>query len=251
MVVRAESWRAAAEEAKRRGADFVISVRKVSLAWLWVVPGMVAGVLLLAELIFKSSLLIKTEVWYNAGVRDDNEFWKVCEALDCEQRVELLRYLMAVEDAEFPCVNELAERFGVSSAAMSVHLKKLSNVGLVSSKRADRRVYYRAFPTTEEGERVLAALRGYFAASPDDERRRDLAIYIHALSHGRRHAIVRCLAKSPGLEIRELSVRTDMPPATVDRLFGELNKAHIVDLNSRVVRPDIEPEATLLNLTLR
>ena len=42
-----------------------------------------------------------------------------------------------------------------------------------------------------------------------------------------------------------------MPPATADRLFGDLNKAHIVDLNASVVLPESEPEATLMELTLR
>ena len=56
---------------------------------------------------------------------DGNGFWKVCEALDCELRIELLRYLIAVEKSEFPCVNELAEKVQVSAATMSVHLRQL------------------------------------------------------------------------------------------------------------------------------
>jgi len=35
MVVRAASRREAVEEAKRRGAEFVVHVRVVSIAWLW------------------------------------------------------------------------------------------------------------------------------------------------------------------------------------------------------------------------
>ena len=181
---------------------------------------------------------------------DGNGFWKVCEALDCELRIELLRYLIAVEKSEFPCVNELAEKFQVSAAAMSVHLKKLATVGLVMSKRADRRVYYRAFAATAEGERVLAPLRRTFRARPSAERFRKLREYVHALSHPRRHLIVRCLHEEPGLSLAELSLRTEMPPQTADRLWGELGKAHIVDLNGTVVAPKSEPEATLLELTL-
>ena len=181
---------------------------------------------------------------------NENGFWKVCEALDCEMRIELLRYLMSVEKTEFPCVNELAERFRLSSATISVHLKKLATVGLVVSKRADRRVYYRAFPTNPECERVLESLSGFFATSPDEDRLRGLLKYIHALSHYRRHLIVRCLAEKPGLDLKSLSLATDMPPQTADRLWRELGKARIVDLNSVVVRPPEDPEATLLDLTL-
>ena len=179
-----------------------------------------------------------------------NGFWKVCEALDCELRIELLQYLIASEKTEFPCVNELAERFQVSAAAMSVHLKKLAMVGLVVSKRADRRVYYRAFVATAEGERVLASLRGMFKSHPNAERFRKLREYAHALSHPRRHLIVRCLHNEPGLSLAELAQRTEMPPQTADRLWGELGKAHIVDLNGVVFAPKSEPEATLLELTL-
>ena len=179
-----------------------------------------------------------------------NGFWKVCEALDCEQRIELLRYLIAVEKSEFPCVNELAEKFQVSAATVSVHLKKLATVGLVVSKRADRRVYYRAFATSGEGEIVLESLRALFLSRPTEERLRRLRDYAHALSHVRRNAIVRCLHERPGLSLKELAVETDMPPQTADRLWGELGKAHIVDLNGTVVAPEGDPEATLLELTL-
>ena len=141
---------------------------------------------------------------------DGNGFWKVCEALDCKLRIELLRYLLAVEKTEFPCVNELAEKFQVSAAAMSVHLKKLAMVGLVVSKRADRRVYYRAFAATAEGERVLASLRRTFQSRPSAERFRRLREYAHALSHPRRHLIVRCLHDEPGLSLAELARRTPL-----------------------------------------
>jgi len=180
----------------------------------------------------------------------ENGFWKVCEALDCELRIELLRYLLEVETTEFPCVNELAEKFAVSSAAMSVHLKKLSLAGLVVSKRADRRVYYRAFATTGDGARVIGSLRACFALRPDALRLKRLREYAHALSHLRRHVIVRCLYAEPGLSLSELSVRAEMPPQTADRLRGDLDRAHIVDLNGTVVAPEGDPEATLLQLTL-
>ena len=180
----------------------------------------------------------------------ENGFWRVCESLDCEQRIELLRILLVGEKTDFPCVNELAERMDLSSATVSVHLKKLATAGLVVSKRADRRVYYRAFATSGEGERVLEALRALFLSRPRAERLRRLRDYAHALSHVRRNAIVRCLHERPGLSLKELAAETDMPPQTADRLWGELGKAHIVNLNGTVVAPEGDPEATLLELTL-
>ena len=180
----------------------------------------------------------------------ENGFWKVCEALDCERRVELLRLLLIGEKTDFPCVNELSERMDLSSATVSVHLKKLATAGLAISKRTDRRVYYRAIATTGDGERVLEALRAFFLTRPTEERLRRFGDYVHALSHVRRNAIVRCLHKRPGRSLKELAAETDMPPQTADRLCGDLNKAHIVDLNGMVVMPESGPEATLLESTL-
>lgn len=196
------------------------------------------------------SLLGKTEIWYTMHPMAENDFWQVCEALDCERRIELLRILLSEEKAEFPCVNELAERMGLSCATVSVHLKKLYAAGLVSSKRADRRVYYRVFATTDGGARIVEALRKLFAERPCEERLRQFRGYAHALSHERRNAIVRCLHAEPGLPLLELAKRTDMPPQTADRLWGELNKAHVIDLNGRIVMPAEELEETLLELTL-
>jgi len=180
----------------------------------------------------------------------ENGFWRVCEALDCERRISLIRFLMEVETTEFLSVSELAERFETGESGMSVHLKKLASVGLVSSKRTDRRVYYRAFPTTPEADRVLAALRPFFAQRPDEARIRNLLAYVRALSHHRRNAIVRCLFATPNLSPKELSLKTDMPLPTADRLWGELNTVRIVDLNGTVVPPGTNPETTLLELTV-
>lgn len=93
-------------------------------------------------------------------------------------------------------------------------------------------------------------MRVLFASCPNVERLQRLREYAHALSHVRRHAIVRCLHAEPGLSVTELSVCLEMPPQTADRLWGELDKAHIVDLNGNVVAPEGDPEATLLELTL-
>ena len=179
----------------------------------------------------------------------ENEFWRVCEALDNEKRMKLLRYLLA-DRKEFPCVIEIAEKFGLGLAATSVYLKKLQDVGLVASKREERRIYYRAYATTQEGERVVSALQAFFETKPSRERMLSLMGYIRALSHYRRHAIIRLLNDMPGLDMDEIGHRLDMPRTTVDRILAQLGKACIVDLNRIVRRPEAQPEDTFLDLTL-
>ena len=179
----------------------------------------------------------------------ENEFWRVCEALDNEKRMKLLRYLLA-DRKEFPCVIEIAEKFDLGLAATSVYLKKLQDVGLVASKREERRIYYRAYATTPEGERAVSALQSFFEANPPRERMLSLMGYIRALSHYRRHATIRLLNDMPGLDMEEIGHRLDMPRTTVDRILAQLGKARIVDLNRIVRRPEAQPEATFLDLTV-
>ena len=180
----------------------------------------------------------------------ENNFWKVCEALDCELRIKLLHYLISVETTEFPCVGELAKRFEVSNAAMSIHLKKLALAGLVSSKRADSYVYYRAFATSKEGECVISSLREFFATNPNMDRQSLLITHAHILSHYRRNRILRTLKDAPTNDTMDLARRIEMPQRTVTRLFSELNKASFIDPCGNIRICDTEPEATLLRLTL-
>ena len=149
-------------------------------------------------------LFAKSGKWYNIGM-EENLYWKVCEALDNEKRMELMRYLIADRN-EFPCVGEIVEKFGLGLAATSAYLKKLLDVGLVSSKREERRVYYRAYATTEEGERTVLSLRAFFETEPSHERMLEVSRYIHALSHYRRHAIIRLLNENPGMEVEEIAI---------------------------------------------
>lgn len=183
-------------------------------------------------------------------MKTNNGFWKVCEALDSILRLELLKFLIEAEKTEFPCVNELAERFDITSAAMSVHLKKLSSVGLVSMKRADRRVYYRAFPTTEEGSQVIDSLRELFLQQVDEKSILDYCQYAHALSHFRRHELLRSIANEPSLSVAELALATDMPPQTVDRLWGDLAKVGLLSTTGQIMLPQEKAKRVLLNLSL-
>ena len=191
---------------------------------------------------------------------NENGFWKVCAALANPCRLALLRLLL--ETKGHPCVNEVADELrrlqfelerkpadlGVS--AVSQYLKQLREAGLVACARADKRIYYRPFASTAHGEEIVAAFAGFFRERPASARVDALLDYAHALAHVRRHQIIRCLAEHPKLDIQPLAVRTGIPPQTIVRLLGQLDRAKVVDLTRTIIPPEREPEATLLRLTL-
>ena len=191
---------------------------------------------------------------------NENGFWKVCAALANPCRLALLRLLL--ETKGHPCVNEVADELrrlqfelerkpadlGVS--AVSQYLKQLREAGLVACARADKRIYYRPFASTAHGEEIVAAFAGFFRERPASARVDALLDYAHALAHVRRHQIIRCLAEHPKLDIQPLAVRTGIPPQTIVRLLGQLDRAKVVDLTRTIIPPEREPEAALLRLTL-
>ena len=180
---------------------------------------------------------------------DYTDFWKTCETLDSNVRLDLLRYLI-FDKNEFPCVFEIAESFDMCVSAVSAYLKKMCDVGLVSSKREERRVYYRAFATNQTGAQTVKALADFFTEQPSQERIDRLAKCIRALSHYRRNAVVNLLHRNPGMDVNEISRQLDMPRTTADRILSQLNKARIVALDNTVRIPDFEPERTLVTLTV-
>ena len=96
----------------------------------------------------------------------------------------------------------------------------------------------------------MCALRAFFEGNPSRERMLRLMAYVRVLSHYRRNAIIRLLNETPGIEVEEIAHRTDKPRTTVDRILSQLDKAHIVDLDRIVRKPDAQPEKTLLELTV-
>ena len=114
--------------------------------------------------------------------------------------------------ADYPCVGEIAEKVGLSVGVTSLYLKQLREAGLVSSACADRRIYYRAFPTDARGETVVSTLRRFFAERPTEARLFDLLKVVRALAHRRRNAYLRFLSASPGCGIPETAKRLGMPP---------------------------------------
>jgi ArsR family transcriptional regulator len=61
-----------------------------------------------------------------------------CKALADETRQAILRLLLQGE----MCVSDIVEAFGLSQPTISHHLGILKNVGLVSSRKEGKQVYY-------------------------------------------------------------------------------------------------------------
>lgn len=79
-----------------------------------------------------------------------------------DRRLLLLCHLL--QEGEVT-VGVLAARLGLSQPAMSQHLQRLRDDGLVATRRAGTAIHYRiADPRLE---RLLAALQAVFCAAPD------------------------------------------------------------------------------------
>jgi DNA-binding transcriptional ArsR family regulator len=73
-----------------------------------------------------------------AAAVEDEVFW----ALSDPSRRAIFKLLMRGEAA----VKDLTERFDISQPAVSQHLTRLKDAGLVSDRREGRNVYYRVEP---------------------------------------------------------------------------------------------------------
>ena len=77
---------------------------------------------------------------------------RVFEALASRPRRQILAYLAEVELS----TSDLAERFSMSTPAISRHLSILENAGLVTSERKGQFVFYKL-----NGESLVNTLTGY------------------------------------------------------------------------------------------
>ena len=95
----------------------------------------------------------------------EREFWKVCKKLNNEERVDVLRRVMAALDQDGLSVGEIADLVRIEQPATSTYLMQLENdCGLISSTRAGRYCLYRAEPdrADEKVSRLFGVLRSYF-----------------------------------------------------------------------------------------
>ena len=95
----------------------------------------------------------------------EREFWKVCKKLNNEERVDVLRRVMAALDQNGLPVGQISDLVRIEQPSTSTYLMQLENdCGLISSKRAGRYCLYRAEPdhADEKASRLFAALKRYF-----------------------------------------------------------------------------------------
>ena len=95
----------------------------------------------------------------------EREFWKVCKKLNNEERVDVLRRVMAALDQDGLPVGQISGFVRIEQPATSTYLMQIENdCGLVSSKRAGRYCLYRAEPdhADEKASCLFAALKRYF-----------------------------------------------------------------------------------------
>lgn len=86
--------------------------------------------------------------------------------LSSETRLRLLHLLQQQGDGRALCVNALARRLGVSQAAVSQHLRRFQELGLVVSREAGARTHY--FLDREALARCRAALVGVLSHPADE-----------------------------------------------------------------------------------
>lgn len=96
---------------------------------------------------------------------------RLLRALSNESRLLILCYLIEADELS---VGDLVERVGLSQSALSQHLAKLRDKGLVSTRRETQTIYYRV--CDPKAGQVLALLHDLFCpdlgreAAPSEKR---------------------------------------------------------------------------------
>lgn len=86
------------------------------------------------------------------------------KALSNENRMLIMCYLTEAEELS---VGELAERVGLSQSALSQHLAKLRNEGLVETRRQSQTIHYRV--ADPKAAQVLKLLHDLFCPELGDD----------------------------------------------------------------------------------
>jgi len=115
--------------------------------------------------------------------------WRTCRVLACETRLEMLRLLF--EKGEL-CVSEMADLTGISPHNASTQLRALNARGLITPRRENQKVIYRA-EANEELDAAPALLNTIRAAFAKKTSARTIFHSCTAFTHERRIQIVRVL----------------------------------------------------------
>ncbi len=148
--------------------------------------------------------------------------WRTCRVLACETRLRMLQILF--EEGEV-CVADMAARTGISANNASTQLRALNARGLITPRRAARRVLYRAEANQEleAAPLLLAALRDAFAQKMTIPKIFHLCT---AFTYRTRIELARVLSKGPRsfaelqeeMNLPDFSVRTNLKKL-MDRKF--------------------------------
>ncbi|MBI9019825.1 MAG: transcriptional regulator [Verrucomicrobia bacterium] len=142
--------------------------------------------------------------------------WRTCRVLACETRLEMLRLLFKKGEL---CVSEMADLTGISAHNASTQLRALNARGLITLRRENQKVIYRAEANGElsAAPTLLEAVRNAF------EKKTPVRTVFHlctAFTHDRRVWIVRILTEGPQ-SFGELLEKTGMSPSA---LWNHLEK---------------------------
>lgn len=142
--------------------------------------------------------------------------WRTCRVLACETRLEMLRLLF--EKGEL-CVSDMAAQTGVSAHNASTQLRALNARGLITPRRENQKVIYRA-EANEELSAAPALLKEVRAAFDKKTRAKTIFRICTAFTHQRRIELVRTLTSGPQ-DTGELLEKTGM---STSALWGHLDK---------------------------
>jgi len=142
--------------------------------------------------------------------------WRTCRVLACETRLEMLRLLFEKEEL---CVSEMADLTGITAHNASTQLRALNARGLITPRRENQKVIYRAEPNEElsAAPALLKEVRNAF------EKKTPVKTIFHlctAFTHQRRIELVRTLTDGPQ-SFGELLEKTGM---STSALWGHLDK---------------------------
>ncbi len=99
------------------------------------------------------------------------EFWKVCKKLANEERIDVLRKVMASPDKDGLPVGQIADAVRIGQPATSIYLAQLQDAcGLVACTRQGRYCLYRAIPDPSDAKMValFRPLKKYFIEETPD-----------------------------------------------------------------------------------
>jgi len=144
--------------------------------------------------------------------------WRTCRVLACETRLKMLRLLF--ERGEL-YVSEMADLTGISAHNASTQLRALNARGLITPRRENQRVIYRAEANEEldAAPLLLEAVRDAFA------KKTPAKTIFHsctAFTHERRIELVRLLSNGPK-SFGSLMKETGMSSAALWNHLGKLS----------------------------